>query len=103
MEYPWLVILAMAAVTFLTRYAGLALSGRHLPPVALRWLYYVPVAVLAALVAPAALAPAGQVTFGASTLAMVAGLLVAWRTRNVLWTVLAGMATFWVLRLLGMA
>jgi branched-subunit amino acid transport protein len=65
----------------------------------LRWLNYVPIAVLAALIAPEALSPDGQLGFGASTLALAAGAVAAWRTRNVFWTIAAGMAAYWVLRL----
>jgi branched-subunit amino acid transport protein len=100
-----IVFLGMAAVTFFTRYAGIAAAGRALPPLVQQWLKFVPVAVLAALIAPAALtalAPGGQLQMGASSLALIAGLVIAWRTRNVFWTVAAGMATFWVLQLMGM-
>jgi branched-subunit amino acid transport protein len=103
MPNPWLIFLGMAAVTFFTRTTGIAAAGRTLPPGVHRWLNYVPIAVLAALIAPAALAPEGQFTFGASTLAMIAGVLAAWRTRNVFWTIAAGMVTFWLLKLVGMA
>lgn len=102
MPNPWLVFLGMAGVTYFTRFTGIALAGRRLPDGMRQWLQYVPIAVLAALIAPEALAPDGQFAFGASTLAMVAGLLAAWRTRNVFWTIAAGMATYWLLRLLGM-
>jgi len=97
---PWPVFLGMTVVTFITRYTGIAVAGRVLPGPLRRWLRYVPIAVLAALIAPDALAPEGQLTFSASTVALLAGLLVAWRTRNVFLTLAAGMATFWVLRLL---
>jgi branched-subunit amino acid transport protein len=40
--------------------------------------------------------------FGLPALAMLAGTLVAWRTRSVLWTIVAGMAVFWILRALGL-
>ena len=97
---PWPVFLGMAAVTFVTRYAGITVAGRDLPDILKRWLKYVPIAVLSALIAPDALAPQGELAFGASTVALLAGLAVAWRTRNVFWTLAAGMATFWALRLL---
>jgi branched-subunit amino acid transport protein len=97
---PWPVFLGMAAVTFATRYAGIAVAGHDLPEILKRWLRYVPIAVLAALIAPDALVPQGQLAFGASTVALLAGLVVAWRTRNVFLTLIAGMATFWFLKLL---
>lgn len=65
-----------------------------------RWLRYVPPAVLAALIVPPVLAPEGHLEIGLSTWAVLAGLVVAWRTRNVLWTIAGGMAMFWILRAL---
>ncbi|MBM4430312.1 MAG: AzlD domain-containing protein [Chloroflexi bacterium] len=97
----WLIFLGMGLVTFLTRYTMIALLGRDLPPLLQRWLRYVPAAVLAALVAPAALAPHGRVQLGAEAWAVAAGALVAWRTRSVLWTIVGGLAAFWLLRILG--
>ena len=97
-----LIFFGMAVVTYLTRYAMIAALGREMPPLAQRWLRYVPAAVLAALVAPAALAPQGRLQLGTNAWATVVGLLVAWRTRNVLWTILGGMVTFWLLRSLGL-
>ena len=97
-----LIFFGMAVVTYFTRYTMIAALGRELPSLARRWLRYVPAAVLAALVAPAALAPQGRLQLGTNAWAAAVGLLVAWRTRNVLWTILGGMVTFWLLRLLGL-
>jgi branched-subunit amino acid transport protein len=94
-----LVIFAgMAAVTYLTRYAMIAMLGRELPPPAQRWLRYVPVAVLTALITPAALAPGGSLAFDRHTWAVAVGALVAWRTRSVWITIVSGMIAFWVLQ-----
>lgn len=97
-----LIFLGMALVTFFTRYAMIAILGREKPALLGRWLRYVPPAVLAALVVPPVLAPRGHLEFGLPSLAMLAGVLVAWRTRSVLWTIIAGMAIFWGLRALGL-
>jgi branched-subunit amino acid transport protein len=96
-----LIFAGMAVVTYFTRYAMIAALGREMPAWLRRWLRYVPPAVLAALVAPAALAPQGRVEIGPPAWAVLAGAVVAWRTRSVLWTILGGMAAFWLLRLLG--
>jgi branched-subunit amino acid transport protein len=98
---PMLIFFGMAAVTFFTRYAMIGLLGREMPPLLTRWLRYVPAAVLAALIAPAAVAPRGHLELGAQVGAMVLGTMVAWRTRNVVWTILAGMAALWLLRAWG--
>jgi branched chain amino acid efflux pump len=100
--YTLLVFLGMGAVTYFTRYAMLVAMDRELPTAVRRWLIYVPPAVLAALVAPAGLAPAGRVELGPSTLAMIAGAIVAWRTRNVFWTIAGGLAAYWLGRLAGL-
>lgn len=97
-----LIFLGMAVVTYFTRYTMIAALGREMPSLVQRWLRYVPAAVLAALVAPAALAPQGRLQLGTNAWAAAIGLLVAWRTRNVLWTILGGMVTFWLLRSLGL-
>ncbi|MBM4457653.1 MAG: AzlD domain-containing protein [Chloroflexi bacterium] len=96
-----LVFLGMAAVTFFTRFAMIAALGYELPSLVRRWLRYVPPAVLAALIAPAALAPQGSLEWGASAWAALAGTVVAWRTRSVIWTIAGGMAAFWLLTSLG--
>ena len=95
------IFFGMALVTYFTRYTMIAALGRELPVLARRWLRYVPPAVLAALVVPAALAPEGRLEVGLPAWAVLAGAVVAWRTRSVLWTILGGMAAFWLLRLLG--
>jgi branched-subunit amino acid transport protein len=91
----------MALATFSTRYAMIAALGQEVPSLLHRWLRYVPPAVLAALVVPAALAPHGQLDLGTRAWAVMAGAVLAWRTRSVLWTILGGMAAFWLLKLLG--
>ncbi len=98
-----LIFLGMALVTYLTRVTMILALGRELPPVLRRWLSYVPVAVLAALVVPAALAPQGQVRWGAYAWASAFGAWVAWRTRSVIWTIAGGMALYYVLRACGVS
>lgn len=96
-----LIFAGMALVTYCTRYTMIAALGREVPSPLQRWLQHVPVAVLAALVVPAALAPQGRLEIGLRAWAVLAGAAVAWHTRNVLLTILGGMATFWLLRVLG--
>jgi branched-subunit amino acid transport protein len=93
-----LIFAGMAAVTYLTRYSMIAMLGRELPAPLRRWLRYVPVAVLTALITPAALAPGGRLEVGQHTWAVAVGALVAWRTRSVWMTIASGMVAFWVLR-----
>lgn len=98
-----LIFVGMALVTYLTRFTMLAVLGHSAPPPLLRrWLRYVPPAVLAALIVPATLAPQGRVEVGLPVWSVLAGVIVAWRTRSVLWTILGGLASFWLLRMLGL-
>ena len=67
-----------------------------------RALRFVPAAALAALVFPALTHPAGHLDLSLNNFRLLAGLggaIVAWRTRNVLLTILVGMALLWILQL----
>ncbi len=87
-------ILGMALITYATRAGGVWLMGRIQPTPRLeRWLESLPGAILAALVAPAALA-AGP----AEALATALTALIAARTGNLLAALLGGVAAVYVLR-----
>ena len=98
----WLMIACMTAVTFSTRYPVLALLGRlPLPPTLFRALRFVPVAVLTAISVPAALAPSGTLALSLSNPHLwgsLAAVLVSWRTRNLLATIIVGMVVFALVR-----
>jgi len=98
----FVTILGMALATYLPRAAPLVfLSGRTLPPLAVRFLGFVPAAVLAALLFPAVLAPQGSLdvsTDNVFLLASVPAALVAWRTGSFFGAVAAGMGTVAALR-----
>jgi branched-subunit amino acid transport protein len=92
-----LLVAGMALVTFGARYPVLVLVGKiPLPQPVLRALKFVPAAVLTAIIAPAVLFPRGnQLDIHLSNEYLVAAILsalVAWRTRNVLLTIVIGMA-----------
>jgi branched-subunit amino acid transport protein len=92
------VILGMALVTYATRAPGIFfLSGRLAPSVE-RFLRHIPAAVFAALCAPPLLLPAGSFAPGLEAVAAVPAALVAWRTRQVLSTILTGVVTYWIIR-----
>ena len=98
----WPLILGMMGVTLLTRYPLLALTGRiALPQRVFAALRFVPVAVLTAICTPAMFAPSGEITFAIDNSYLWAGLLaiaVAWLSRNLLLTIVAGMGVFLVWR-----
>lgn len=90
----WIVIVLGAVGTFLLRASSLLLAERFqgIPAGAREALRMVPPAALAALVAPAVLRPGGTVALLAPRpLAAAVALLVAWRTRNVLATIVTGL------------
>lgn len=95
-----LIFAGMALVTYFTRFTMIAILAREIPEPVARWLRFVPLAVLAALIAPATFLPTGKLEFGLPAIAVLGGALVAWRTRNVFYTILAGLAFFWLLRLI---
>lgn len=99
----WYAIVGMALATLLTRAAPLLLMRGELPPRLRGWLGAVPVAVFTALALRPLLVSAGpdpQLVAGAPLLAGLAGAAVAWRTGSVVATIVAGMAVYWLLRLL---
>ena len=97
-----LLIGGMAAAVFFTRYAAVALFGAAgLPTWAGRWLKHVPVAVFAALVAPAILLPAGHIDVSPGNHHLLAGTVaavIAWRRHGFVPTVAIGTIVMLVLR-----
>lgn len=102
----WILILGMGLVTFAVRYPVILLVSRMpLPAPIFRALRYVPPAVLAAIIFPAVVQPAGRLDLGLSNPALVGALtaaLVAWRTKKLLLTIGLGMLAFWGWRALVM-
>lgn len=92
------MILGMALATYATRAPAIFLLSRRLPPALHRFLAHIPAAVFAALLAPPLLAPEGTLTLGLPVLAAIPAAAVAWRTRQVFPTILAGMGAYWLLR-----
>ena len=99
-----LLISGMAIVTFATRYPVLAfLSRTTIPAGIFRALKYVPLAVLSAIIFPAVLLSEGELALHLENAPLFASLiaaLVAWRSRNLLMTIVLGMASLWLWRLI---
>lgn len=92
----WLTVAGMLAVTFGSRYAGLALRF-ELPDFWLRFLHFVPIAVFAALVTPSLEGGLGEGEIRVA--GAVAAGLVAWRTASLGLAIALGMIAFWLLRI----
>lgn len=100
----WLTIALMSAVTVVPRLLPVwLLAGRTLPPLVVSWLRYVPVAVLAAMLAPSLLLVEGRLDLSWSNLYFWVSLptfAVAWKTRSLFLTVITGMGGIALVRLL---
>ena len=98
----WLLWLAIGLGTFSLRFSFIYLFGRlEIPAWLRRALRFVPSSVLAALVFPAMIYQNDKINLGFSNYHLIAGLvgaIVAWRTRNVLYTIVTGMAALWILQ-----
>ncbi len=96
----WLILVITGLITYAIRLSFILFFGnREIPGRLQRILRFVPAAVLSALVFP-------DVLFRENTLflsplnfrllAAVLAILVAWRTRNTLITLVSGMAALWI-------
>ncbi len=98
----WLAIIGMGVITYAIRLSLIVLSERvSLSAPIQQALRFVPPAVLAAIIAPEMLRPGGVLDLSPGNARLLAGLLailVAWRTKNVLLTIAAGMIALWVLQ-----
>jgi branched-subunit amino acid transport protein len=104
MTNEWMMILGMAIVTFSVRYPVMAVVGYlQLPPAMLRALKYVPTAVLTAIIVPAVLIADGKLNLSinnAQLIGSIVATVIAWRTKNLLWTIVGGMVAFGLWRVL---
>ena len=94
----FVMIAGMALVTFTPRYGVLALLGRvEMPKPLFKALRFVPVAVLSAIIAPDLLLKDNNLYLAPQNSFLVAGIVgavVSWRTKNLLLTIVVGMAAF---------
>jgi branched-subunit amino acid transport protein len=97
----WLAIAGGAIATFLVRSTPFVVTVRgRLPGAASRYLEALPIAIIAALVGPAVVAPAGTLTRGAEPVAVALVVAaVAWR-RSLLAGVIVGVVAVALLRMI---
>lgn len=99
----WTIIFVAGAGTLLLRVSFIGLTRREstVPPLAQRALRLVPAAVLSALAAAGLFRPEGDLDlYGARLAAGVVAIVVAWRTRSIVATLIVGMITLWILEAL---
>lgn len=102
MSTYWIIVPILGLGTYLIRLSFILLMERiPLPGAAHRMLRFIPASVLPALVLPAVLFGKTGITplaDPARTGAALIAMLVAWKTRNTLATIGAGMAALWTLQ-----
>ena len=98
----WAVIVGMAVTNFLVRFVPISVVSRmRLPEPVQRWLSFVPVSVMAALVAVSVLRPDGDWLLTLSNPYVIAALPTAAvyaKTRSFLGATLVGMLAFLAVR-----
>ncbi len=100
----WLTIIGGGLITYGIRLSFILLWGRvSMPQTVQRALRFVPSAVLSAIIFPAILRPDGAWNLSPTNPRLLAGavaVLIAWRTRSAMLTIVAGMATLWIVQAL---
>ncbi|MBC15516.1 MAG: branched-chain amino acid ABC transporter [Desulfovibrio sp.] len=90
-----LTIVGMTLVTYIPRFVPvLALASRTLPEPLIRWLSYVPTAVLSAMLVPSLLLKDASFDFSMENYflwAAIPAFILAWRTKSFFGTVALGM------------
>ena len=101
----WLVMLFGGLITFGMRFSLIYLFGRlHIPEALRRALHYVPPAVLSAIIFPQLFLKDKELNVALDNYRLLAGLaavLVAWYSKNILITIIAGMLVLLLLQFLG--
>ncbi len=98
----WLTIIASGVVTFAIRLSFILLIGIRQPSeIVQRALHYVPPAVLSAIVFQELFTDKSGLNISAANPRLLAGLiaiLVAWRTKNAVLTIIVGMIALWLIQ-----
>lgn len=106
MNELWPVIIGIGLVTFAIRLSFILLFGKMaMPDWVRRALRFIPTAVLSAIIFPELAMPGGELNLTPGNPRLLAGILaalVAWRTKNVILTILAGMGILLALQAIGM-
>jgi branched-subunit amino acid transport protein len=102
----WLIIIGMGVITYAIRLSMIVMSGQvQLGDNLQRALRYVPPAVLSAIILPEMVQPGGTLDLSLGNERLLAGLIaivVAWFSKNMIWTVAIGMISLWILQALNL-
>jgi branched-subunit amino acid transport protein len=98
----WVTIIIVGVLTLGIRLSFIVFMGKtRISPMVQQALRFVPVAVLSALIAPALFLSRGSLDLSFANIRLIAGILailVAWRTKNTLLTIVVGMACLLILQ-----
>jgi branched-subunit amino acid transport protein len=98
----WLTIIIAGILTYATRLSFIIFYGRIKMPIQVeQTLRFVPPAVLTAILLPDLLISNGEINISLGNARLLAGILailVAWRTKNVTYTIVIGMLALWILQ-----
>lgn len=95
----WLLFIVIGGLTLVERLSFIVIADRWaIPPIVTRALRYVPVTALTALAIPAIVLTDGAIDLSVNPkiIAGLVAIVVAWRTHNMLLTIIFGMVAFWV-------
>ena len=96
----WFTIIIAGLLTYATRLSFIYLHGKvSMPDMLQRALRFVPPAVLTAIFFPELLITDGSLNISLGNGRLIAGsvaIVVAWRTKNVILTIVVGMLTLWI-------
>ncbi len=97
----WVAVIVIGVITLLTRASFIVLAERlTLPQPVQRALQFTPIAALTAILIPEVVAPSGSFNLTLAAPRLLAGAVaavIAWRTRNIMLTIIVGMALLWLL------
>ncbi len=100
----WLTIIIAGVLTYATRLSFIIFYGKiKMPGIVEQTLKFVPPAVLTAIFFPELLLDNGQLYISPGNARLLSGILailVAWRTKNVTYTIVIGMLALWIFQFL---
>lgn len=98
------LIIGIAVLTFFTRFTFAAILKKTMISEKWnKWMIYVPIAVFTTIIVPALLAPKEELEFSIQNEYLIAGivaLLIAYKTKNLVGTVIIGISIILLLRVL---
>ena len=102
LTWLWITIILGGAITYIIRLSFILIFSRVVIPGWLREaLRFIPPAVLAAIISSEIIMYQGQIAINFGNARLMAGIvavLVAWRTKNAILTIIIGMAVLWILQ-----